>query len=68
MTTGSVNLILAGDRPDPTVLKDGDDYYLTYSSLEAHPDCRYGIRETSSAGSRSDSPCPTRRPPCSPAT
>lgn len=37
MTVGPVSLILAGDRPDPTVLKDGDDYYLTYSSFEAAP-------------------------------
>jgi xylan 1,4-beta-xylosidase len=32
-----LNPILAGDHPDPTVLKDGDDYYLTYSSFEASP-------------------------------
>ena len=24
-----VNPIVAGDRPDPTVLKDGNDYYMT---------------------------------------
>jgi xylan 1,4-beta-xylosidase len=32
-----LNPILAGDYPDPTVLADGDDYYLTYSSFEASP-------------------------------
>lgn len=32
-----MNPVLAGDRPDPTVLKDGDDYYLTHSSFEAVP-------------------------------
>ncbi len=32
-----VNPILAGDFPDPTILKDGEDYYLTHSSFEAAP-------------------------------
>ena len=32
-----LNPILAGDHPDPTVLKDGDDYYMTHSSFEACP-------------------------------
>ena len=32
-----LNPVLSGDRPDPTVLRDGDDYYLTYSSFEASP-------------------------------
>ena len=32
-----LNPILAGDYPDPTVLKDGDDYYMTHSSFEACP-------------------------------
>ncbi|MEP6843541.1 MAG: family 43 glycosylhydrolase [Pseudolysinimonas sp.] len=31
------NPILAGDHPDPSVLKDGDDYYLTWSSFDASP-------------------------------
>jgi xylan 1,4-beta-xylosidase len=31
------NPVLAGDHPDPTVLKDGDDYYLTFSSFDASP-------------------------------
>ena len=28
------NPVLAGDRPDPNVLKDGDDYFATFSSFE----------------------------------
>jgi xylan 1,4-beta-xylosidase len=32
-----LNPILAGDYPDPTILKDGDDYYMTHSSFEASP-------------------------------
>jgi xylan 1,4-beta-xylosidase len=31
------NPIIAGDYPDPTVLKDGDDYYMTHSSIDAMP-------------------------------
>ncbi len=32
-----VNPILAGDRPDPSVLKDGRDYYMVHSSFESTP-------------------------------
>ena len=32
-----VNPIVPGDHPDPTVLKDGDDYYMTFSSFLATP-------------------------------
>jgi xylan 1,4-beta-xylosidase len=32
-----LNPVLAGDHPDPSVLKDGNDYYLTWSSFEAAP-------------------------------
>ena len=32
-----LNPIVAGDRPDPTILKDGSDYYMTFSSFEAYP-------------------------------
>jgi xylan 1,4-beta-xylosidase len=32
-----LNPVLAGDRPDPSVLKDGKDYYLTLSSFDAYP-------------------------------
>jgi xylan 1,4-beta-xylosidase len=31
------NPVLAGDRPDPNVLKDGDDYFATFSSFEYYP-------------------------------
>ncbi|MGR0219994.1 family 43 glycosylhydrolase [Agromyces sp. ZXT2-6] len=36
MTTFT-NPILPGDRPDPAVIKVGDEYWLTYSSFEAAP-------------------------------
>lgn len=32
-----LNPILAGDYADPSVLKDGEDYYLTHSSFDAAP-------------------------------
>ena len=32
-----LNPIFAGDHPDPTLLRDGDDYYLTFSSFDAYP-------------------------------
>jgi len=32
-----LNPVLAGDHPDPTILKDGADYYMTFSSFEAYP-------------------------------
>lgn len=32
-----INPVLAGDRPDPSVLKDGDVYYLTCSSFIYSP-------------------------------
>ncbi len=32
-----LNPILAGDHPDPSILKDGADYYMTFSSFEACP-------------------------------
>jgi xylan 1,4-beta-xylosidase len=31
------NPIVAGDHPDPSILKDGEDYYLTFSAFEANP-------------------------------
>ncbi len=31
------NPVLSGDRPDPAILKDGADYYLTFSSFESYP-------------------------------
>ncbi len=32
-----LNPIFAGDHPDPSVLKDGADYYITFSSFDAYP-------------------------------
>src|SRR5215472_6352002 len=32
-----LNPILAGDHPDPSILKDGADYYLTFSSFDSYP-------------------------------
>lgn len=31
------NPVLGGDYPDPSILKDGDDYYMTHSSFEYTP-------------------------------
>ncbi|MEQ8552541.1 MAG: family 43 glycosylhydrolase [Cyclobacteriaceae bacterium] len=31
------NPIFAGDYPDPTIIRDGDDYYATFSSFERSP-------------------------------
>lgn len=32
-----LNPIVPGDHPDPSILKDGSDYYLTFSSFDAYP-------------------------------
>jgi xylan 1,4-beta-xylosidase len=32
-----LNPIMAGDHPDPSMLRDGDDYYMTFSSFDAYP-------------------------------
>lgn len=32
-----LNPVLSGDRPDPAILKDGADYYMTFSSFDAYP-------------------------------
>jgi beta-xylosidase len=32
-----LNPIFAGDHPDPSILRDGQDYYLTFSSFDAYP-------------------------------
>ena len=32
-----LNPIIAADHPDPTILKDGDDYYMTFSSFLSYP-------------------------------
>lgn len=32
-----LNPIVSGDRPDPSILKDGKDYYMVHSTFEAYP-------------------------------
>lgn len=32
-----LNPIVSGDHADPTILKDGDDYYMTFSSFVSYP-------------------------------
>jgi xylan 1,4-beta-xylosidase len=32
-----LNPVMAGDHPDPSVLKDGADYYMTFSTFDAYP-------------------------------
>ncbi|MEP7311219.1 MAG: family 43 glycosylhydrolase [Pseudomonadota bacterium] len=32
-----VNPVMAGDFPDPTILHDGDDYYMTFTTFESYP-------------------------------
>jgi xylan 1,4-beta-xylosidase len=32
-----LNPIVPGDHPDPTILKDGKDYYMTFSSFDSYP-------------------------------
>lgn len=32
-----LNPVVSGDRPDPAILKDGRDYWLTFSSADAYP-------------------------------
>ena len=32
-----LNPVMAGDHPDPTILKDGADYYMTFSTFDSYP-------------------------------
>ena len=32
-----LNPVLSGDRPEPAVLKDGEDYYCTFSTFDSYP-------------------------------
>ena len=32
-----LNPLIAGDRPDPAILKDGADYYMTFSTFDSYP-------------------------------
>ena len=35
-----LNPIVPGDHPDPSILKDGEDYYLVFSTFDAYPALR----------------------------
>ena len=45
--------LLIGNWADPSILKDGDDYYMTHSSFEYQPGYSSGTRRTCELGSRS---------------
>jgi len=32
-----LNPLVAGDHPDPSILKDGSDYYMTFSTFDSYP-------------------------------
>jgi xylan 1,4-beta-xylosidase len=32
-----LNPLIAGDHPDPAILRDGADYYMTFSSFDSYP-------------------------------
>ncbi|MXP10287.1 family 43 glycosylhydrolase [Pseudoblastomonas halimionae] len=32
-----LNPVVSGDRPDPAILRDGEDYYMTFSTFDAYP-------------------------------
>lgn len=32
-----LNPLISGDRPDPAILKDGADYYMTFSTFDSYP-------------------------------
>ncbi|MBB6092125.1 beta-xylosidase [Povalibacter uvarum] len=32
-----LNPVMSGDHADPSILRDGDDYYMTFSSFDAYP-------------------------------
>jgi len=34
-----LNPLVSGDHPDPAILKDGADYYMTFSSFDSYPGC-----------------------------
>ena len=36
-TARFLNPILSGDHPDPTIIRDGDVWYMTFSSFESYP-------------------------------
>ncbi|GAB7551753.1 family 43 glycosylhydrolase [Novosphingobium sp. 11B] len=32
-----LNPLMAGDHPDPTIVRDGKDYYMTFSTFDSYP-------------------------------
>ena len=40
------NPVLAGDRPDPAIVRVGDDFYMTYSSFDSAPGSPSGTPAT----------------------
>ncbi|MEE4451698.1 family 43 glycosylhydrolase [Novosphingobium resinovorum] len=32
-----LNPLMAGDHPDPSIMKDGKDYYMTFSTFDSYP-------------------------------
>jgi xylan 1,4-beta-xylosidase len=36
-STSSVNIVLRGNYADPTIIRDGKDYYMTHSSFDYYP-------------------------------
>jgi xylan 1,4-beta-xylosidase len=32
-----LNPLMAGDHPDPTIMRDGKDYYMTFSTFDSYP-------------------------------
>lgn len=49
--------IFPGDYPDPSILRDGKDYYMTHSPFVMLPDCLSGIPLICCIGSRSAEHC-----------
>ena len=40
ITDDSIHVIFSGDHADPSIVRDGDDFYLTYSSAGKQPDLK----------------------------
>ena len=36
-TATYLNPILGGDYPDPTIMREGEDYYMTHSAFDYQP-------------------------------
>ena len=37
ITDDRIHVIFSGDHADPTIVRDGDDFYLSYSSYNKQP-------------------------------